>query len=389
MREAPDLVTMEMIRLLLVYADGRALTTTRVQKLLYELKRRLPENNPVREHLPYYWFKAGAFSEHVSDGIAELERRQVVSVENHGRYKLIRLRGNKRMMDHDDMVQKARLMLQEVVNKARPLSVDKEIRSQYEEDAPTQFYPKFKLEFMQELESHCRNTDRGDACLDQANNLVKMLADATASLPARSLFSRFKKAYFDFEDACCNVFEQAGRSDKKKYAAMIARASEASLRVWETFAYGARLIKHDKAYEARVLEWQTRFDQEVCKLETTIDGFYVDVLDTVGSTDGLEKTTSRDGFVDHILGYRKHKEIAYVSFSPRGVRIWDAPDRVKTLPEYKTFVKEGQLDWILMKGLDDSELEDLIDCGLTGRSVFVSYADSPGMAYRIKAPASP
>lgn len=235
-REAPDLVTMEMIRLLLSYVDGRALTMTVVQKLLYELKRRLPENNSVREHLPYYWFKAGAFSEYVSEGIAELERRQVVSVENHGRYKLIRLCGGNRMVDHDDMVQEARLVLQEVVKEARPRSADGEMRSQYKEDAPTQFYPKFKLGFMQELESHCKNVDRGDACWDQANDLVKMLADATASLPARSLFSRFKRAYFDFEDACCNVFEQAGRSDKKKYAAMIARASEASLWVWETFA---------------------------------------------------------------------------------------------------------------------------------------------------------
>ncbi len=60
-------VVMEMIRLSLEYrSGGKGLTRTGVQKVLYELKRSLPEGHRVGESLPYYWFKAGPFSEHVA-----------------------------------------------------------------------------------------------------------------------------------------------------------------------------------------------------------------------------------------------------------------------------------------------------------------------------------
>lgn len=382
MKSGVDSTVMEMIRLLLKYS-GNAQTMTGVQKRLYELRRRLPENSPVRERLPYYWFKAGAFSDHVQVGIAEMKRRQIVSVEDHGRYKLIRLSpDHKRLVDHDDAVIEAREMMQRIAREARSLGVHQEIRAQYERDAPTQFYPKFKLEFMPELEAHCKRAKRGDADTDRAERLSRSLIDASASLPILPLFGRFKRAYFDFEVACNRALRQSEHIDK--YAELIAKANRTSILVWDAFACGACIMKHDKAYESCVPAWQVRFDAGVDKLAAETSAFYCYVVGAAGAGEEMELPISGDDFVDHILEYRRRKEIAYVNFFQVGEQTWVAPERVKELPEYKTFMDEGHLDWILIKNLSDPDLAELMRCSMTDRPIFVSYSDKPvAVAYRV------
>lgn len=377
-------VVMEMIRLLISYTDGKRLTTTSIHKRLYELKRRLPDSNPVKGHLPYYWFKAGAFSEHVQEGITELGNRRIVDVEERKNYRLIKLRTpHKRLIEHDDVVESARQELQQIAKTTNRLSADQDIRIQYEKYAPTQFYPKFRLDFMRGLEEYRKRVGGRDANPDGADRLAKTLVEATASLPILPMLDRFKRAYFDFAYACERMLGRAGQGGKK-YAELVTRANDTSIMVWDAFAYGARIIEHDKAYDSRVPGWQAKFDEEVDKLILETGKFYLDVVDAVGAGDELEQPIVSSDFVDHVLGYRKHKEIAYVKFSHVGEQTWAAPDHVKELPEYKTFMHEGHLDWNLMKKLSDPELKSLMDCSMTDHPVFVSYLDKPKtVAYRM------
>ena len=375
-------VVMEMIRLLISYTDGKRLTTTSIHKRLYELKHRLPDSNPVKGHLPYYWFKAGAFSEYVQEGITELENRRIVEVEERKNYRLIKLRmAHKRLIEHDDAVESARQELQQIAKTTNRLSAEQDIRMQYEKYAPTQFYPKFRLDFMRGLEEHRKGFEGRDP--DVANRLAKMLVEATASLPILPMLDRFKRAYFDFAYACERMLGRSGQGGKK-YAELVTRANDTSVVVWNAFAYGARIIKHDKAYESRVPGWQAKFDEEVDKLILETGKFYLDVVRAVGAGDELEQPILSGEFVDYVLGYRKHKEIAYVKFSHVDKQTWVAPDHVKELPEYKTFMHEGHLDWNLMKKLSDQDLKSLMDCSMTDHPIFVSYSDKPKtVAYRM------
>ena len=116
-------VVTEMIRLSLKYrSGGKGLTKTGVQKVLYALKRGLPEGNRVGEHLPYYWFKAGPFSERVARGLDDLQSRGVVAEEDHGRYSVFKLRPERgRLIEHDDHIKEARIHLQQIVEDLPPL----------------------------------------------------------------------------------------------------------------------------------------------------------------------------------------------------------------------------------------------------------------------------
>ena len=377
-------VVMEMIRLLISYTDGKRLTTTSIHKRLYELKRRLPDNNPVKGHLPYYWFRAGAFSEYVQEGITELENQRIVEVEERKNYRLIKLRiEHKRLIEHDDAVESARQELQQIAKTTNRRSADQDMRIQYEKYAPTQFYPKFRLDFMRELEEHRKAVRGRDMDPDRADRLAKMLVEATASLPILPMLDRFKRAYFDFAYAGERMLGRS-RQVGKKYAELVTKANDTSIMVWKAFAYGARIINHDKAYDSHVPSWQAKFDEEVDKLILKTGKFYLDVVDAVGAGDELEQPIISGEFVDYVLGYRKRKEIAYVKFSHISEQTWVAPDHVKELPEYKTFMKEGHLDWNLMKKLSDLELKSLMDCSMTDHPVFVSYSDKPKtVAYRM------
>lgn len=184
-------VVMEMIVLSLKYRiNGKGLTRTGVQKVLYELKRSLPEGNRVGEDPPYYWFEAGPFSEHVARGLDDLQSGGAVVEEDHGRYSAFKLgREGGRLVEHDADIQEARAHLQRIVRGMRPLSIAPEMRAQYERYAPTPFYPKFKLDFMPVLEEHSAQAERGEVDPDKAAFLAETLRQLPTA-PGRTLPGR-------------------------------------------------------------------------------------------------------------------------------------------------------------------------------------------------------
>lgn len=241
--DAGQYAVMEMIVLSLKYGiNGKGLTKTAVQKVLYELKRSLPEGNRVGDSLPYYWFEAGPFSEHVARGLDDLQSGGAVVREDHGRYSVFKLgREGGRLVEHDADIQEARAHLQRIVRGMRPLSAAPEMRAQYERCAPAPFCPKFKLDFMPVLEAHGAEAGRVDS--NQAALLTGALHDATMSFPAVPLFRDFKRPYSDFQKACRRVPKWAGKGDKKGYAQLVKKAADMSRQVRGVFACGARIME--------------------------------------------------------------------------------------------------------------------------------------------------
>lgn len=389
---------MELVRLLLKSREsagfGNKYFETGIQKTLYRLKSLLPETNSIKEQLAYYWFKAGAYSEYVTESIDILQKEHIITKEQRDTHTLIVLcaeSSNQRLAEHDEEMQEARNILRQIVMDMDAYSIDHEIRAQYDEHAPTLFYPRFKLGFMPELITHQKKIDRGDADLDQKNCLTNMLNAATASLPINSLFAKFKPSYFDFEAACCRTIKWADKENMKQYQELISAMSDLSVDVWNTFAFGARIMKHDRAYEGKMQEWKSRFDEEVSLLSHKINEFYLKTLQVVKPLDYDERAITREGFFEHILDYRKNKEIAYINFFaiPKGIE--HVPDHVKEMPEYHTLTKQGQLDWLLIRELNDQQLRHIMEQNMTYRPIHVAYAEtySKTTTYRIINPAKP
>jgi hypothetical protein len=201
----------ELIRLCLKYREEvepePRLTATAIQKVLYRLKCELPESNKIKRQLPYYWFKAGAYSPYVYHMLEDMQHKVLSTVRKTHRlrksdyrlYTLTKKYKNKRLCKHDSDFIKASNLLRKIVLEIEPFSLDKEIRFQYQYNAPSPFYPRFKLEFLPSLQQFYNTINKMPtyhACDQsisiQQDTLLKLLNLASSSLPFSSIFSHFK-----------------------------------------------------------------------------------------------------------------------------------------------------------------------------------------------------
>jgi len=388
----------ELIRLSLNYRNkaglGSKLTETAIQKILYELKRNLPETNPIRDDLAYYWFKAGVYSEYVTHGLEKMTDSGILKKEQNQNYVLFELNqdvANKRIVEHDQHLEEARALLQKIVSNLQPYSIYNEIRSQYEDDAPSLFYPRFKLGFLPNVEGYYRSitSEENGKNRFQRDCMSKLLNVSTSSLPINSLFSNFKKTYFDFETSFYRIMRFGKKESDVEYQNMVKQAVELAEEIWNTFAYGARIIKHDPIYEIRVEEWKDRFEEETKKLTSKINEFYLNVLDKTKPKDFDEQVISLQKFVDLIVKGRQEQEIIFINFqhAPDISRIIEKiDDDVISLPEFSTFKNQGQLDWEIIKTLNDDVLKEIIESCVSYEPVYVAFSSDAGktITYRIE-----
>lgn len=398
-----DLTIEEIIRLCLLYRAKKGLATTRtgVVKSLYELKRSLPEDNSIKDKLAYYWFKAGPFSENVVAALDKMISTNIISKSPNHDYELYTLNpeyAGRRLVDHDAGMVQVREILHKIIDSMRPFSIDSEIKSQYENDAPSKFYPNFKLEFLRELNLYYNRlefaTDQKNrkTLLEKQENLGKLILDSTGSLPFDSLFSDFKRVYFEFETAFTRLLKINPKSVTNEHIQLIKESLELGTKIWDSFAYGARIMKHDAAYNERIADWKKDFAEHVQTLAPEIDRFYNAVSKIVKSKDYDEKCLSLSEFVKDIMATRQNAEITFINFQTipdENVISSIVDDRIKQIPEYGVFIREGQLDWTVIKELDDKQLSDIIDNCVKSNTIYVAFSEkdkgTKTRTYRIEA----
>lgn len=385
----------ELIKLSLRYGEsagfGSKLTEKTIQKMLYELKRNLPETNPIKEQLPYYWFKAGVYSEYIAkeldvmtvEGILKKEQR-----DNYALFELDQSYTNKRFVEHDQHLIEARGLLQAIMSNLQPFSIYNEIKSQYEDDAPSLFYPRFKLQFLPNIEIYCKAVkfpERRPSNFHpetQRDCMLKLLSVCTSSLPYDSVFSKFKKTYFDYENSFSRLLRWNYRKNKEKYVELLEEALKLSWEVWNTFAYGGRIIRHDPIYSSRVEEWKEMLDDKVNDLSIKVDEFYKKVLEETNDKREKEKYLSLPDFVELIITAKKNEEISFINF-PSQPKMEAFPkeifEKIEKIPEFSAFMREGHLDWPIINELTNEELEEIIKRSVSSGPIYAAFSKKKEM----------
>ena len=391
----------ELIRLCLKYRASvdlePKLTETAIQKILYKLKCELPQSNKIKDELPYYWFKAGAYSELVSNTLHKMQRNKVLipARKKHRLYKkdylLFELNKkylNKKMCKHDtDLIQATRL-LKKIIEEMEPFSLDKEIHFQYHHSAPLLFYPRFNLELMPSLDLYYDSINSSQVPLEfdnsislQRETLLKLLNLASSSLPFTSVFSDFKRSYFEFESSLSSMLKwQPAQSKYSDYRTLIKESAKLTAEIWETFAYGARLLQHDAFYQTRVSSWTKIFEEKVESMKSKVKEFYVYVLRVIGPKEFNEIFISLPSFTKMLVEAKRKNQIMFINFQSvkDATRIRQlVSDDVKEVPEFETFLMQGQLDAIVIKLLSDEQFGNMISESLNTELVFVGFSEPP------------
>lgn len=244
-----------------------------IQKILYIVNKKLSENNPIRNILPFYWFLAGPYSEKVDAGIVRMKSEQVLIPDN-GIYEMYTFNPNlihSRFFDHDVSFQEAREIISNEVNQMRGFSNLQLVKDIYD-DAPLLFYPAYKSRFLVYFESFC------NYYLEQNNNLSNLFSESDIleslektklSLPSDQLFKKFNMVYQDFVLIITNVLNYDKKNDSE-FLTVLQSLVDLANKVWNAFAYGARILEHHEFYNPKIPAWNEMFTDQILQLEETI-----------------------------------------------------------------------------------------------------------------------
>lgn len=70
--------------------DYKGSTKFNILKILFKLKKELPDNNPLKENIPYYWYLHGPYSDVVDHDLKSLVFKNLIEKSDEGLYSLKR-----------------------------------------------------------------------------------------------------------------------------------------------------------------------------------------------------------------------------------------------------------------------------------------------------------
>ena len=161
------------------------------------------------------------------------------------------------------------------------------------------------------------------------------------------------------------------------------------MNVWDAFAYGARIIKHDSIYDSEVERWEKRFNDETEKLSRKVEKFYKMILDEVKGNLS-EKYLSSSEFRELLIKAKKNNEVSFINFS-KAPHMEDIPnkivEKIQKIPEYSIYITNGFLDYSVINGLTEDELDTIIEENISQSPIYVAFSKkgemTKTMTYRI------
>ena len=172
------------------------------------------------------------------ESLESMSKDGILNVEERTNYVLFTLNKDytgRRLHEHDENFVQARTLLQSIISNLQSFSIYQEIKSQYEDDAPALFYHRYKLEFLPNIEMYFKmikepeRRSRNFQPENQKDCMLKLLSISTSSLPFNSVFSDFKKVYFDFEIAFGRLLKMNYKKNSEMYTKLLEEGVQLSL----------------------------------------------------------------------------------------------------------------------------------------------------------------
>jgi len=272
--DAGDETIQEMIRTsmqgLSEKSRGAGISKMKVLKILFRAKKSMPDDNPIKRQLAYYWYVDGPYSEVVVNNLNLLVDKGVVIRSKTDAYETYKLAAKYALMPlHTGLNEHAHAAKKEVRHVVdKFVNIDAEVEEIYEE-APFGWYTTYKREFMPTFESYCRaiigERDNRYATDEIANRLDAAVLD----YPLRPEFMGHRRIFMDFSKML-NAFLYSSDSSSDTRKDMPNMLQDTSVRIWKAFAKIVRISSHDDYYDDRVEEWEKEYKSHIGVLDKDI-----------------------------------------------------------------------------------------------------------------------
>lgn len=289
-----------LIRQIFIEKPGHEFGKTQLTKLLYQLRKLLPPDDPIKKSIPYYWYNYGPMCPTVSEGFEYL--RKAGELKKQKRFVFV---GEQRsyvpLPAH--VIKAVKNVVQGFNSWAKQKAYLEKI---YVEDAPFAFMHLYRYQFLDPLESYKKQMKRGqktlgefllvnDALASRPSKLKEKLFECELKIPNLPDFDEFEELFSSYVGDATLAFNYL--RNHTDYP-LLKKTYETADKIWKTFAKGVRIqdAAHDSEYATDVAWWRNEFAKSTEDLKLALEDFTRLVLKevTVEQEDYPDSETQRD-----------------------------------------------------------------------------------------------
>ena len=244
------------------------LSKTAIHKILFKVRATLPENDPVRKCLPFYWYNYGPYSEVVESSIEALKGQGILREERTQTGKSLLVLNSR--PDIFCVREDASTVIGRVVREIDPYHMEAFVHRIYRDYAPYEFMSRYKVDFLVPFSDYRASHPEGQRTLNRFLNeesttpdldhLENTLYDCEAVLMEESLFEKFNDEFTAYVSGAGKVFEFV-REDEADTHPIVKATYASAVDLWYTFAKGVRIPDrgHDEYYNNRLRQWEQEY----------------------------------------------------------------------------------------------------------------------------------
>ena len=231
--------------------NRRNLSTKAVLKILFQAKDRLPDGNPIKDALPFYWYRDGPYSNVIHDAIKSLQDDGMLlnSRAPYKTYYFNSAKANVPLVRADQHMDEARSAITEVVDE---FNHTESLVNEIYHDAPYQWYATYNTKFKTPFSEFCKSFVEYSPKMHRRDNILNALDDAVLDFPQFPEFPELCRAFMKFTRLLSSFLLTPGYAEHRDVFPILDGMSNA---IWNAFAYGVRIGHHDAYYDNKVDGW--------------------------------------------------------------------------------------------------------------------------------------
>ncbi len=318
---SPSEVCPRLIQQIYLARPDLKLSKTAIHKILFMVREALPESDPDRKHLPFYWYNYGPYSEVVESSIEALKAQGLLLEERTETGKSL-LVLNRHPLDPLSVHEDPPSVIGRIVREIDPYRMEVFVHRIYRDYAPYEFMPRYKVDFLVSFKGYYASHPEGQCTLNRFLNEsitpdLDRLEDAlydceavfvtesnsknksTCSTQSRfivqeydffhglsmmlciigvfveeSLFERFNDEFTAYVSGAGKAFEAARRDEAGAYS-IVEVTYAGALDLWYTFARGVRTSDrgHDGYYNGRLGQWEREYRESLLALAQKVEAY--------------------------------------------------------------------------------------------------------------------
>ncbi len=246
------------------------ISAKKILKILFQVKEQLPDNNPLKKHLAYYWYRDGPYSDVIASNIDVLKKEDKITEHVKSNKKTYVYKIDCRhvpIVKQDEDIGIVRKKIGEKVDEF--INIGDTVNDIYD-DAPFRWYKTYRLTFRSHFEDFCKNQPTDRTARYTSDNILNELDDVVLDYPAEPRFIELRPIVMDFAKILgAFLLSNAYLKHNDKLDIL----QNLCCRIWEVFAYGVRLECHDSYYNDRINEWQRIYENNLARLDGDIQNY--------------------------------------------------------------------------------------------------------------------